>query len=187
MSLLPSRKSSPRVNQDGTVKVLGLSNEETTSVLDAIGSMTSRTLLSEIYKQPATPSELAERTDMSLQSISYHLENLCDAELVRIIDTQYSQKGREMNVYAPTEDSVVLFVGTDERKTTITDFLKRIFAAVSILAMVSLGLLIQALGRPGVGGQSTGPLLPTGAAFFLGGLFILILTVWWWLWIRRAG
>ena len=104
--------------------------------------------------------------------------------MVRVADTRYSEKGKEMNVYAPADDPVVVFVGTMERKTGLRDLLKRLVGATGLLFLVSAFLFVfQAFGQPGGAGDA-----PTilellsfpGLEFLLGGLFVLGLVALWW-------
>jgi len=187
VSLLPSTDDVTG-EQDGEIQVLGVDEDATADVFEALSSDTARRVLTAIYDEPAPPSELADRLDISLQNVSYHLDNLEDAGVVRVADTRYSEKGKEMNVYAPANDPVVVFVGTEERKTGLRDLLKRLVGATGVLVVVSaLMFVFQAFGQPGGAGDD-----PTilellsfpGVEFLLGGVFVLGLVVLWWAWNR---
>jgi DNA-binding transcriptional ArsR family regulator len=156
MSLLPSRSPETRTAQEGEMQVVGV-DEDVEPLLDALGSETARAVLGEIYEEPGTPSELADRLDMSIQNVSYHLEKLEAEELISIAGTQYSEKGQEMTVYQPPEEPVVLFVGTEERKNSLKTMVKRLLPTIGILALGSL--LIDRLFGPG----GFGPVLGLGA------------------------
>ena len=79
---------------------------------------------------------------MSVQNVSYHLDNLEDAGVVEVADTRYSEKGKEMNLYAPADDPVVVFVGTEERKAGFLSLLKRLVGATGLLLLGSVLLYI---------------------------------------------
>jgi DNA-binding transcriptional ArsR family regulator len=108
MSLLPSTDDAS-AEQEGDIQVLGVEEDETASVFSALSSDTARRVLTALYNDPAPPSELADRLDMSVQNVSYHLKNLRDAGLVEVADTRYSEKGKEMKVYAPVDTPMVCF------------------------------------------------------------------------------
>ncbi|WP_135366167.1 ArsR/SmtB family transcription factor [Halosimplex halophilum] len=200
MSLLPSKPDTAAAD-DAEPRVVGVESDDADDLLSALSSETARRLLGELHESPAPPAELAERVDTSLQNAQYHLENLEDAGAVEVVDTAYSQKGREMDVYAPADQPLVIFAGDQEKSTSIRTALSRLLGAVGLLAVVSL--VVSALagrGVPVLGGESAGagtdgaaaaahtptpggaPVASTGvveglgpgAFFFLGGAAVLV-------------
>jgi len=158
MSLLPSRGPETDTSQNGELQVVGV-DEDVAAVLDALSSETARDILNAVYDDPATPSELADRLDMSIQKVTYHLEKLEGQELIAVAGTQYSEKGQEMTVYEPPDDPLVVFVGTPDRKRTLRSLLERLVPAIGLLTAASV--MIQAVfgrvpglfGSPGSGSE----------------------------------
>jgi len=193
MSLLPSSGPPVNTSQEGEVQIIGLESEEMETVVNALSSDTARELLVEIYDNPTVPSELADRLDMTLQRVSYHLDKLEDAGLLRIVDTRYSEKGQEMNIYAPAADPLIMFVGTEERRSSFTNLIKRIIPAITLLAIVSyvvqriIELLRATPGGGGPGGEPVPvePVVAPGILVFLGGLLIIGVVTGWWVWHHR--
>jgi DNA-binding transcriptional ArsR family regulator len=110
MSALLPRK--PPVERSGTdSQVVSLYDDDSDAVFSVLSSEVARRVLAELYRDPATQSELADRVGTSIQNVSYHLDNLADAGLVDVVDEWYSEKGREMDVYAPTGAPLVLMIG----------------------------------------------------------------------------
>ncbi|MGB9964386.1 helix-turn-helix domain-containing protein [Halobacterium sp. CBA1126] len=196
--LLPSR-SEPD-DPEGEPRVVGVDSEDADRLLSALSSGTARDLYGALHDAPATPSELAEECETSLQNAQYHLEKLEDADLVEECDTRYSAKGREMSVYAPADAPVVLFAGDEEESKSVRSALANLLGAVGLLGVASLlvqrlvGSGLQAPGTAGSGVETTGEVsalvaesdqpaaaadaaasLPAGALFFLGGLLVLAL------------
>lgn len=89
--------------------------------LDVLASETARSILLALYESPAPVSDLAETVDSSLQNVKYHIENLEQADLVELADTWYSEKGNEMNVYAPRNAPLVVFAGQPEHEEAINE------------------------------------------------------------------
>jgi DNA-binding transcriptional ArsR family regulator len=139
MSLLPSRGPDTSTSQDGELQVVGV-DEDVSDVLDALSSETAREILNTVYEEPGTPSELADRLDMSIQKVSYHLEKLEDEELIAVAGVQYSEKGQEMKVYEPPDDPLVLFVGTQERKRSLRSLVRRVLPVIGVLTAASVML-----------------------------------------------
>jgi DNA-binding transcriptional ArsR family regulator len=107
--LLPRK---PPVDEpDSEPRVLDITAEETAAVVTVLSSDTARTMLSELHDEPATQSELADRANISIQNVGYHLDRLVDAGLVAVVDQWRSEKGRAMDVYAPADASLVLVGG----------------------------------------------------------------------------
>lgn len=211
--LLPSTPDTSAADE-AAPRVVGLDDDEADDTLAALSSATAREILKTLHDEPAPASDLAERVDTSLQNAQYHLKNLSEADLVEVIDTVYSEKGREMDIYAPTDRPLVVVAGDDTRLPTLRSLLTRFFGAVALLALASL--LVQAVaGDLGalLGAQSadggdevsietvpeggdvaaeTGATaadaavgLPPGLLFFLGGLTALLVAFGYALWRRR--
>lgn len=161
MSLLPSRGPDASTSQDGELQIVGV-DDDVSAVLDALSSETAREILNAVYDDPGTPSELADRLDMSIQKVSYHLEKLEDEDLIAVAGVQYSEKGQEMKVYEPPDDPLVLFVGTQERKRSLRSLVRRVLPVVGILTAASvvmqvlLGRVPFQLGSSGAGGGDAG-------------------------------
>jgi DNA-binding transcriptional ArsR family regulator len=142
MSLLPSKPdASP--SEDTGPRVIGVDSEDADEVLSALSSETARRLLAEVHDDPAPPSELAERAGTSLQNVQYHLEKLEAAGAVEVVDTAYSAKGREMDVYAAADQPLVIFAGDQEDSSVLRTAIQRLVGALGVLALASLA--VQAL------------------------------------------
>jgi len=169
MSLLPSRGPDASSSQDGELQIVGV-DEDIDAVLDALSSETARDILNAVYDDPGTPSELADRLDMSIQKVSYHLEKLESQELIAVAGTQYSEKGQEMTVYEPPEDPLVVFVGTPDRKRTLRSLVERLVPAIGLLTAASVmvqavfGTIPGLFGSPETADGTDGGADPAGGA-----------------------
>ncbi|MFC6874672.1 ArsR/SmtB family transcription factor [Halobellus marinus] len=196
--LLPS-SSDPEVAAEP--RVVGLDDEDADDLLSALSSSTARRILGALHEDPTNPAALAESVDTSLQNVQYHLERLESAGAVEVVDTVYSEKGREMNVYAPADQPLVVVAADDEETDGLSAMLTRLLGGVAVVAFVSLlaQFAIEGLpfGAQTGGGYSaetadsvqvaadtaaaTGP--PPGLLVFLGGLTVLL--VWFAVWFVR--
>ena len=161
MSLLPSRPDTTQPD-DAEPRVVDVDSEDADDVLSALSSKTARQLLVELHERPAPPSELAERVDTSVQNTQYHLDKLRSAGAVDVVDTAYSEKGREMDVFAPADQPLVIYAGDEEQGSTLRTALSRLLGALGVLAVASLA--VQALFDDGLPWESTtGPSGDAGA------------------------
>lgn len=187
--LLPSESdgvAAEGADDDGGPRLLWLDDEEVEPLIGSLSSSTARSLLTTLHEEPRTASELAEAVDTSLQNVRHHLSNLQEADLVEVTETRYSVKGREMKVYAPVDDSLVVCVGNENERSGLLDSLRRyIGGAVAVLVGALLVHATVEVGAGGVAGPSgprvadsigSGALLgtvPPALLFLAGGLVAL--------------
>ncbi|QZY04061.1 winged helix-turn-helix domain-containing protein [Halobaculum roseum] len=174
---------------DESVRVCWLDDEGADDLIGALAPETARTILGSVHEQPKTASELADAADTSVQNVRHHVSKLTDAGLVESVDTRYSVKGREMTVYGPADDRVVVAVGGESERSSLLDSLRGLLGAVAVLAGASLlvqslfGASVATLSGPetvprigdavgGSAGATLGTLSP-GVAFLAGGLLVL--------------
>jgi DNA-binding transcriptional ArsR family regulator len=180
---------------DEQLRVLDVDGEETDEVIDALSSETSRAMFRTLFEKPATPSEIAERVDTSVQNVNYHVSNLETAGLVEPIDTRYSEKGNEMTVYGPATDPLV-FVGNHDIRPGVERSLSNVVSGLAVLGLASLfvqwgaeRLVDSPNGAGAVGPASPGAtsewtltwlifeVLEPGLLFFVGCLLVLSVVV----------
>ncbi|SDK06230.1 DNA-binding transcriptional regulator, ArsR family [Halovenus aranensis] len=113
-SIFPIREK-VSLDRDPEPRLVDLDEDTADEVFEALASSTTREIFLELHNQPQTASDLADVTDTSVQNVQYHLEKLEDVDLVEVVDTWYSERGSEMKVYAPEDESLVLFAGRDKQ------------------------------------------------------------------------
>jgi len=169
-------------------KLVELDEADADEVFDALSSKTSRTLLLELHDEPRPASQLAETVDTTVQNVQYHLTKLEAVDLIEVVDTWYSESGTEMKVYAPVDESLVLFAG-EQPKSSLRRLLERL---VGVLAALTAAAAIVALavdenkpsqtggvnmsGPTSGGGAGSDPVV-TALVFLAGGVFVLVALV----------
>lgn len=133
--LLPTR-SDATVDQRDDPAVLCLDDERTSTVLERVSSETAQAVLRELNEQPMTATDLADQLEMSIQRVRYHLENLSEVGLIEVIDTCYSEKGREMDVYGPASEPILVFLGSADDRPGLQAAFKNLASAVGPIAIV---------------------------------------------------
>ena len=130
-------------------KLVGMDEDVADDVFEALSSGTTRRIFGHLHEEPHTASDLADLTDTSVQNVQYHLGKLEDAGLVDVVDTWYSERGTEMKVYAPADESLVVFAGGNERDR-LRDLLKRAVGILAVLGPVAalLGWFAGRLAEP---------------------------------------
>jgi predicted ArsR family transcriptional regulator len=132
--LFPSR-GKPSVDRDGEPSVLYVDSDEAAEVITTLSGETAMAVFRALTHQALTASELAEELDASVQKVSYHLKNLEAAGLVEVVDTCYSEKGREMDIYAVANRPTVLVLGSREDRVSLRQAFGQLAGAVGISAV----------------------------------------------------
>lgn len=138
MSLLPSSFDSSTA-EEPEPRIVGVESDEADEIFAALSSETARKLLMELHDDPTPPAELADRVGTTVQNAQYHLDKLEAAGAIEIIGTAYSEKGREMNVYAPADQPLVIFAGEDD-ESALRTALSRLLGSVGLLALGSVAI-----------------------------------------------
>lgn len=137
--LFPSR-TDPSIERSRDPSVLYVDSDETEEIISTLSGDTAMMIFRMLNDQALTPSEVATRLEMSVQSVTYHLDNLEEANLVEVIDTCYSEKGREMNIYAVTSDPKVVVLGTENDRTSLRKAFASLAGAVGVPAVLIAAL-----------------------------------------------
>ena len=134
--LLPSRPDLDDSDKDP--RVVGLDSDEVDDLLAAISSETAREILSTLHDEPGPPSDVADRIDTSIQNAQYHLDRLDTAGLIEAAGTGYSEKGREMTVYAPSDQALVVVAGAEDNSTGLESALTQLLGGIGAVALGSV-------------------------------------------------
>ncbi len=132
--LFPSR-AERSVERDGEPAVLYADSDEAAEVIATLSGETAMAVFRALTEEALTASELAAELDASVQSVSYHLDNLEEAGLVDVIDTCYSEKGREMDIYAVANRPTVLVLGTEDDQVGLRRAFGQLAGAVGVSAV----------------------------------------------------
>ena len=134
--LLPSLPDA--TPEDREPRVVGVDDDDADELIAALGSETAREILTRLHDEPATKSELADAVDTSLQNVQYHLSKLDGADLVDVVDTTDSEKGRELDVYAAADEPLVLFAGGSEESHGIKSALMRLLGGYGVIGLAAV-------------------------------------------------
>lgn len=144
--------------------------EESKIITQTIANDTARKILELLAESPMSTSNIAKKLDIPLTTAQYNIEKLMEAGLVVIEKTKYSEKGREVKLYAPAKRMIVLVPKTATSQSLI-DALKKYFVLLPIALIASLfveaamqlqngaGFLLGKKLQADGAGESTDPLM----------------------------
>ncbi|MDJ1421627.1 MAG: helix-turn-helix domain-containing protein [Candidatus Methanoperedens sp.] len=113
--------------------------EESKRITQVISNDTARQIIELLADVPLSASDIAEHLHAPISTIVYNLENLEDVGLIRIDKIKYSEKGREVKIYAPVRKLIVVVPEKADRRSVV-DMLRKylgvIFAGASASGMI---------------------------------------------------
>lgn len=138
--------------------------KESKKITQVITNDTARQIIELLAEDSMSASDIATQLDVPLTTIKYNLENLVDVGLIKIERIKYSEKGRQVKVYAPIRKLIVLVPGKTD-STTVMDVLKKylglIFAAVFASGLVEMITRSDGIANSTLNGGSSDELLNT--------------------------
>lgn len=135
-------------NPDFDPRIVSLDGDSGEEIISVLSSDTTRDVYTRIREQPATPKAIAEELELSLQNVHYHLSKIQNAGLVEANDIEYSEKGREMAIYEPAHDELII-CGDRDAEHRLKGLLKRFLGGTGVsllLAAVSHLMFTRVLG-----------------------------------------
>ncbi len=110
--------------------------EESKKITKVISNDTARQIIELLADAPLSASDIAERLKAPLTTITYNLENLERVGLVKIERIRYSEKGREVKIYAPVRKLIVVVPEKTDKKSVV-DVLRRYIGVFLIVVLTS--------------------------------------------------
>ncbi|MCK4937878.1 MAG: winged helix-turn-helix transcriptional regulator [Methanosarcinales archaeon] len=125
---------------DNSEKLLVLPlGDESKKITQVITNDTARHIMELLAEHSMSASDIAKRLDVPLTTIKYNLENLVDVGLAKIERIKYSEKGRQVKVYAPVRKLIVV-VPEKLGSASITEILKK-YLGVILTAVFASGFI----------------------------------------------
>jgi DNA-binding transcriptional ArsR family regulator len=126
------------------VIILEPGDERAQKISKAMASQTASDILQLLAENKKSLTEITERLSIPLTTAKYHIENLLDAGLITVTETKYSVKGREIKIYAVTNQLLIVA----PRQSNVRSLLLKY---ASLFGIVIFGSLVIAVLSPILG------------------------------------
>lgn len=110
--------------------------EESKKITQVISNDTARQIIELLADAPLSASDIAERLQAPLTTITYNLENLESVGLIKVEKIKYSEKGREVKIYAPVRKLIVVVPEKTDRKS-VADMLRKYMGVILAALLAS--------------------------------------------------
>lgn len=126
------------VDRTDEPSVAYLDDERTHEIVSVLATDSAFEIFRRLTDEPETPSEIAAEMDITVQNVLHHLDKLKATGLVEIVDTCYSDKGREMDVYAAVPEPTVVVLWTQDNNPELRSAFRQIGGAIGAPAVLVL-------------------------------------------------
>lgn len=118
--------------------LVDLNESKTKKLAETITSDTSRKILNYLTEKEDAEQNIAQNLGLPISTVHYHLQKLLEANLVKVEEFHYSQKGREINHYKLANKYIIIAPG---KVSGLREKLRGILPVA--LIVVGIGVVIQ--------------------------------------------
>ncbi|MDV4342884.1 helix-turn-helix transcriptional regulator [Methanoculleus sp. YWC-01] len=131
------------------VVVVQPGDERAQKIARAMASQTANAIIQAFGGGPLTSSEVARQMKIPITTASYHIENLLDAGLLEVMETRWSEKGREVKVYGLANQVLIIASPASDLRSVLQKY--TMLFGVIVLASLGLWAILPAVLPPSWG------------------------------------
>ncbi|MCX9025650.1 MAG: helix-turn-helix domain-containing protein [Candidatus Methanoperedens sp.] len=113
--------------------------EESKKITQVISNDTARQIIELLADAPLSANDIAQRLQAPLTTITYNLENLESVGLIKVEKIKYSEKGREVKIFAPVRKLIILVPEKTDRNS-VADILRK-YLGIILTALFASSLI----------------------------------------------
>ena len=119
--------------------LVSLEESESKELAKVISNKTSRKILDLLSKKDATETEIAKKLKVPLSTVHYNIQHLLKANLIKVDEFHYSEKGKEVNHYSLANKLIIIA----PKKTTRETFMQKLkgILPVGLIALATAGVI----------------------------------------------
>ena len=133
-----SADETPNDEINEKIKILATDDEKIKSYAELFTNDSSREILQFLFNEELSATQIAQKTNISLQLVKYHLNKLQDLGVVKISKIEKNSKSQDMKIYSAAKFSIVIVPPTLSEKTKESKLLVRSFRNIYKLAGVGI-------------------------------------------------
>jgi len=132
------------------VHLESLHSEKAKQLALEIGNDAARKILKELYRNPASISDLSAKLNLPMSTVQYHVNRLMEFGLVRVARKRFGKRMREVKMYAYDKEGIVFLSSQKQEFASllgrlIVQTVKGLSAKVGLLIFL-VGLIVSSVG-----------------------------------------
>jgi DNA-binding transcriptional ArsR family regulator len=140
--LLQSPYMEEEIREESTEKVLILPlSEQSRQITQTLSNEKTLKILELLAQESMSATAIAEALDLPLTTVKYNLDSLMEADLIRVKNTRWSRKGREIKIYEPVQKMIVVLPGSKKPdRSSVLAMLKKYLALAAGAVFAAAGI-----------------------------------------------
>jgi DNA-binding transcriptional ArsR family regulator len=127
------------------IKILATDDKKIKSFGEILSNDSSREILQLLFNEELTASQIAQKSDVSLQLVKYHLNKLQDLGVVKVSKIEKNSKSQDMKIYTASKFSIVIVPPNLSEKTKESKLLVRSFRHIYKVAGLGIATGLSGL------------------------------------------
>ena len=127
------------------IKILATDDEKIKSFGEIFTNDSSREILQLLFNEQLSATQIAQKSNVSLQLVKYHLNKLQDLGVVKISKIEKNSKSQDMKIYTASEFSIIIVPPKFSEKTKESKLLVRSFRNIYKVAGLGIATGISGL------------------------------------------
>ena len=127
------------------IKILATDDEKIKSFGELFTNDSSREILQLLFNEELSATQIAQKTNISLQLVKYHLIKLQDLGIVKISKIEKNSKSKDMKIYSAIKFSIVIVPPKLSKKTKESKLLVRSFRHIYKVAGLGIATGLSGL------------------------------------------
>ena len=127
------------------IKILATDDKKIKSFGEVLSNDSSREILQLLFNDELTASQIAQKSDVSLQLVKYHLNKLQDLGVVKVSKIEKNSKSQDMKIYTASKFSIVIVPPKMSKKTKESKLLVHSFRHIYKVAGLGIATGLSGL------------------------------------------
>src|SRR5438309_474743 len=141
------------------VEIISTDDEKIKSVGELLSSDSSRNILKLLFDQVLTANQIAQKTDISLPLVIYHLKKMQEMGIVKITNVGKNVKTQDMKYYTSSKFAIVILPSNLTEKAKASKSLANSFKTIYKFASIAVAAVVTWFVSQTIQKIQTGPSL----------------------------
>ncbi len=136
---------------DDVFHIEKLHSEKAKHLASEISNETARRILKELYKNPASITDLSTKLDIPASTVQYHINKLMELGVIKIAQKRLGKRMRDVKMYVYDKESIVFLSSMEKHefehllRTFVLRRLKK-GAPIAVLLIFAIGSILSIIG-----------------------------------------